>query len=172
MLAALESSPKEGVLVVETGGLRQPGNFEGDGQSTVIFDAYVQFRRGQLISIDLDPACAAHTREYCSPRAFPVTADSVGFFHLLSSLGEQRPIDLLYLDSMDLDQSNPAPSAQHHLKELTAIMPRLGPGSLIAVDDNPLVGGQRQGKGYLLTEFLNAIGARQLFDGYQALWQL
>lgn len=172
MLQALEACPRDGVLIVETGGLRQPGNFEGDGQSTVIFDAYVQFRRGQLISVDLDPACATHTREYCSARAFPVTADSVGFLHLLSTLGPQRPIDLLYLDSMDLDQDNPTPSAQHHLKELAAIMPRLGPGTLIAIDDNPLLGNKRMGKGYLVDEFLAGIGAKRLFDGYQSLWQL
>jgi len=172
MLAALEERPREGILIVETGGLRQPGNFDGDGQSTVIFDAYVQFRRGQLLSVDLDPVCAAHTRDFCSPRALAVTADSVAFLHLLSSLGERRPIDLLYLDSMDLDQDNPAPSAQHHLKELAAIMPRLEPGSLIAVDDNPLVQGKRQGKGYLVEEFLAGIGARKLHDGYQMLWEL
>lgn len=172
MFLALEARPREGILIVETGGLRQPGNFAGDGQSTVIFDAYVQFRRGQLISVDLDPACAAHTREYCSARAIPVTADSVGLLHLLSTLGEERPIDLLYLDSMDLDQDNPTPSAQHHLKELAAIMPRLRPGTLIAVDDNPLVGGKRVGKGYLVEEFLAGIGARKLFDGYQMLWEL
>jgi len=172
MLGALEARPREGILIVETGGLRQPGNFAGDGQSTVIFDAYVQFRRGQLLSVDLDPVCAANTREFCSERSLPVTADSVTLLHLLSTLGERRPIDLLYLDSMDLDQDNPTPSAQHHLKELAAIMPRLGPGTLIAVDDNPLVDGKRVGKGCLVEEFLAGIGARKLHDGYQMLWEM
>ena len=169
---ALENQPREGILIVETGGLRQPGNFQGDGQSTIIFDAYAQFCRGHLVSIDLDPACAANTRQFCSPRAIPVTSDSVGFLHLLSSLGEERAIDLLYLDSMDLDQENPTPSAQHHLKEVAAIMPRLRPGTLIAIDDNPITNGKRMGKGYLVEEFLSGIGARKIYDGYQVLWQL
>jgi hypothetical protein len=172
MLSALDACSGEGVLIVETGGLRLPGNFRGYGQSTVIFDAYVQYRRGQLISVDLDPVCALNTRHLCSLRTTAVTADAVSFLNLLSSLGEERTIDLLYLDSMDLDQENPAPSAQHHLKEVAAIMPRLKPGALIAVDDNPIVNDRRMGKGYLVEEFLSGIGAKKLYDGYQVLWQI
>ena len=41
------------LLIVETGTLRLPGNWEGDGQSTFMFDALVRESGGVLISIDV-----------------------------------------------------------------------------------------------------------------------
>ena len=42
---------------------------------------------------------------------------------------------LLYLDSFDLDPDNPTPSAIHHVLELLAARPLLGPGTVVVVDD-------------------------------------
>ena len=84
---------------------------------------------------------------------------------------ENHYVDLLYLDSFDYESSDPWPSAAHHMKELAAIISRLRPGSLVAVDDNFIVNGQRQGKGAYVYDFMNSIGKTLLHDGYQLIWR-
>ena len=49
-------------------------------------------------------------------------------------------IDLLYLDSFDVDLYAPWPSAVHHFKELMAISPLLSPQTLVVVYDLPSMG--------------------------------
>ena len=46
-------------------------------------------------------------------------------------------IDLLNLDSYDVDFKNPNDSAMHHLKELLAAAPLISKDTLILVDDSP-----------------------------------
>ena len=92
-------------------------------------------------------------------------ADSVAYFW---QLVPPRPIDLVYLDSFDLDWQDPHASSLHHLKELCALLPKLRPGCLVVVDDNagPI------GKGAYVREWMAAIGVRPLFDAYQVGWVL
>jgi hypothetical protein len=59
----------------------------------------------------------------------------------LKSLADHPPaglefLDLLYLDSFDVDFDDPLPSAIHHLKELLAIAPLVSFETLV-VDDSP-----------------------------------
>ena len=46
------------VVILETGCLRKPDSFSGDGQSTLIFDKYIQHRNdgSRLFSVDINPA--------------------------------------------------------------------------------------------------------------------
>jgi len=60
----------------------------------------------------------------------------------LKSLADHPPaglefLDLLYLDSFDVDFDDPLPSAIHHLKELLAIAPLVSFETLVVVDDSP-----------------------------------
>ena len=48
-----------------------------------------------------------------------------------------RRVDLVYLDSYDLDPAAPTPAALHGLAELDAIRPALRDGALLLVDDTP-----------------------------------
>ena len=45
------------ITIVETGCLRQPGNYIGDGQSSLLFDRYVSNRGNgsHTYTVDLDP---------------------------------------------------------------------------------------------------------------------
>lgn len=170
IFAAVPAAPApHGLLLVETGTLRIPGNWEGDGQSTFQFDALVREAGGTFFSIDATVESVATARRACSSATSLVLNDSVAALHALAR-ARPGPASLLYLDSYDLDAANPLPSAIHHMQEVAAAGPLLGAGTVVAVDDYGL--GGRGGKGMILDEFFAATGAEVLFEGYQKVWRL
>jgi hypothetical protein len=156
------------LAIVETGCLRIPGNWEGDGQSTFMFDALVRACGGVLVSIDITAESIDSARKVCSSATQLIENDSVSALHALTQVASKQ-IDLLYLDSFDLDPANPLPSAIHHALELTAARPLIGPGSLICVDDYAV--GSAGGKGMIVDKFFAAIRAKVLYSGYQKIWR-
>ena len=63
--------------------------------------------------------------------------DSVNFFlNTVPKLGILN-FDLVYLDSWDVDWSNPEPSAVHGLREFKAIENYLATGAILLIDDTP-----------------------------------
>jgi hypothetical protein len=148
------------LTLVETGCVRAEGNWAGDGNSSVMFDAFASATASKFITIDISPQHCDLARRLCS-HATVVCGDSVAaLYRLRQSISN---IDFLYLDSMDIDWNNPHPSALHHLKELCAAAPLLKPGSLVFVDDN-----QAQiGKGMYVRAFMADIGATVVHDEYQ-----
>ena len=168
------------VGIVETGCVRTKHNWQGDGQSTLLFDKYAEHHHGSFVhAVDIDQDATATCSAMVSKRVSVHTGDSVAF---LKSL-DVSPIDLLYLDSFDLDMNYPLPSAIHP-KELVAIAPMISSETLVVVDDSPtaLIGvpdGKDQfktlvrriaGKGQLIAEYAEAIGVKPYFVGYQCGW--
>jgi hypothetical protein len=151
-------------VIVETGCARMPGNWHGDGQSTLIFDRYINIYGGEFYSVDIDPNNVSCAKRLVSDRTNLNCSDSISWLWNFNK--NNKKIDLLYLDSFDFDFDNHSPSMQHHLKEFCAILPSLG-NTLIAVDDN----WSNYGKGYLIKEFMNAIGKQPIYEGYQILWR-
>ncbi len=168
IFAALEPVRAD-LLVLETGCMRIPDNWEGDGQSTFMFDALARERGGAVISIDITPESIDTARRACSSATQLILGDSVAALHALARLAA-RPASLLYLDSFDLDPENPLPSAIHHALELAAARPLIGPGTVVCVDDYG-VGGQG-GKGMIVDRFFAAIRAEVLYSGYQKVWRM
>lgn len=156
-------------MIVETGCLRIPGNWDGDGQSTFMFDALVREHHGVLLSVDITSESINSARRACSSATQLICNNSIAALHALSQI-VREPVSLLYLDSFDLDHSDPMPSAIHHLMELAAARPLIGPGTIVCVDDYE-VGDQRGGKGYLLDKFFSEIKAEVLHSGYQKAWR-
>ncbi|QDH13362.1 hypothetical protein E3E12_03145 [Formicincola oecophyllae] len=158
-------------LIIETGCLRVPGNWEGDGQSTFQFDWYAREKRGHVMTIDINELSINSARRACSSTTSTILNDSVAALNALSA-NAQKPAALLYLDSFDLVASNPMPSAMHHAMEVMAARRLIGPGTLLCIDDfnvPPLGPG---GKGLIVNEFLNAINAEVLYSGYQKIWRV
>jgi hypothetical protein len=128
------------VGIVETGCVRQQDNWAGDGQSTILFERYAEFHPGSAVfSVDCDPEAAALCRSLVGERVHIHAGDSLAY---LKSLADHPPaglefLDLLYLDSFDVDFDDPLPSAIHHLKELLAIAPLVSFETLVVVDDSP-----------------------------------
>ena len=170
MLNHLSGNPNP--LIIETGCARKEDNFDGDGMSTLIFDSYITERGcGEFHSVDISQENVDFANSRISnPNSKVHCSDSVIFLHGVSQdcRTQNRHIDLLYLDSFDFDQGNPHPSSQHHIYELTAAMPALQPGSLIAVDDNF----DTIGKGAYVKEFMDLLGKPRVYTGYQWVWIL
>lgn len=176
------------VVIVETGCVRLADNWAGDGQSTVLFDRYAATRPGSVVhTVDLSPAATAACAALVSGLVTIHTGDSVAVLRAISRdlRAKGATIDLLYLDSYDLDVANPVPSAVHHLKELVSIADAATTATLVVVDDSPstaqLVGSDDGkynllsaptvgGKGMYVAEYARQVGATPVFAQYQVAW--
>lgn len=151
--------------VVETGCIRKEDNWAGDGQSTIILNDYAKWHGGNFRSVDMDTNACELARRF-APEALVTSGDSVEFLNLHKS-----PIDLLYLDSFDLDNSDPHPAALHCLFEFCAAMKNLHTGSIVFIDDsqigNDFVIG---GKGKYVAQYFKHLGVEPFTFGYQAAW--
>ena len=184
-LSMLNGAP---ATIVETGSSAWGTN------SSRLFDAYVSSNGGSFESVDirLTPAlglskdACARSRFYCD--------DSVSFLRSWSARNPGRQIDLLYLDSWDLDVCDPLPSALHGLAEFLVARRHLRSGSLLLIDDTPASFeefakahgaesrmdfrrcvedfGINPGKGALVHDFLTLhVSGRAIVQTYQLLWQ-
>src|SRR5262249_28141591 len=137
-------------------------------------------------SVDIDPEATALCRTLVSDKTQVHTGDSVPFLRQLA----RRPpdgfarADLLYLDSYDVDFDAPHRSALHHMKELVAASPPIGPDTLVVVDDAPaeavfIQNGNElrlltepcvSGKGKYVSDYARSIGLTPVFSAYQAGW--
>jgi hypothetical protein len=169
MINHLNHKPNK--IIIETGCARKEDNFQGDGMSTLIFDKFINLTGGTFVSVDISPENVAFAQSKVSNNSQVVCSDSVKYLHEVSRVfrGEGRYIDLLYLDSFDLDKDNTHPSSLHHLMELTAIMPCLRGGSMICVDDNI---SRDVGKGSYVRQFMDLLGKPIVFEGYHWIWIL
>jgi len=149
--------------IIETGTVRQLDNWEGDGQSTIVWNALAAERGGTVTTIDINPLGAELVAELGLQATTAIVGDSLDVIPTLSG-----HCDFLYLDSFDVDFENPQPAAAHHLSELTAALNLLAPGSLVAVDDNR----DDQGKGSEVAWFLAEHGANEIVRGYVRVWRI
>ena len=181
------------INIVETGCLRIKDNFKGDGQSTLLFDKYTQFRgeKSKVYTVDINPKATEVCRSVVSDNVEIHTGDSVKYLiELLPKLKKaEQKISLFYLDSFDVDWQSSDRSAAHHLKEITAIINYISEETLIVIDDAPILAPMKiedekmslitehpapkpfvGGKGYLVNEFAFANNATLYFSNYQTAW--
>jgi hypothetical protein len=129
MEAALKLLENRSAFILETGTASHGTN------STILFDSYVSTFGGTVITVDsrLTPllktkdSCSSSTRFYCN--------DSIKLIKKLVRSGTK--VDLIYLDSLDLDLNTPVDSALHALGEFLACVPLLKQGTILLVDDTP-----------------------------------
>lgn len=160
-------------LIVETGISRQEDNYAGDGMSTLIWDTVINDIDGTLQCVDIDANACRFVKDRVSHRTMIYCGDSVKFLESKEREYEKlsRKIDLLYLDSYDLDINNWHPSAQHHIYELLSIKGALRPGTLVAVDDNMITNGRIVGKGAYVAEWMATVGKKIIYQGCQTIWE-
>ena len=159
------------VVIVETGCMRiSPSNEspELDGCSTLVWDYVAQQSEGKCISIDIDQKNIDYARTKVSRFTHLVCGDSLRVLAGIDRL--TRPIDFLYLDSMDW-QGTPVEkslSALHHAAELSAVWHWLAHDALIAVDDcmEPY-----KGKHEIVKRFFDSVGVQPLTDDYIHVWR-
>ena len=183
------------IIIVETGCLRIKNNYS-DGQSTLLFDKYTQFRgkSSKVYTVDIDANATKVCSQNVSVNVSITTGDSIKYLNNLSKefIKTNTNVALFYLDSFDCDWKSPEQSAQHHLKELVSIKKILNEQTLVVVDDSPIIGYLQQskdkkdtlelikpglvpgptisGKGGLVHEYAVHTGAKILFSNYQTGW--
>lgn len=152
--------------LLETGTMRKD-----DLLSTLQWDALVEHMGGNVVTVDIDPDISAWARQNCSGRVTVLTGDSVATINTFDR-APNGSFDVAFLDSYDVKWIEPHASALHHLMELTALMPHLKPGALVAIDDNRFIQDIPTGKGLYIAKFMRQIGAELLIDGYIQTWRL
>lgn len=123
--------------ILETGSM----HIRGSRSFTLLFGHLAQMTSGRLTTVDIDPEglskCREITKEYKDSITY-VCQDSVSYMESLSCERIQE-LDLLILDSWDLDVFDPLPSQIHHLRELLSVVKNLK-DCVVMVDDNFLPG--------------------------------
>jgi hypothetical protein len=117
-------------IIVETGSARDNG-------STWLFHRLLMELGGSIHTVDLDPQLSEAMRRVAAEvdpdgRLHVHCGDSVAFLEAF-----EGPIDVLYLDSHDIDFTDPMPSMEHHRRELEAALPKLASTAIVAFDDTP-----------------------------------
>jgi hypothetical protein len=114
-------------LIIETGCAREEDNYEGDGQSSLLFDKYVAEYGGHFMTVDISDISVNYCKsKMTSPNSLVIKNDSILFLKQLNEklLEDGKQIDFLYLDSFDAPRDQPdvvLRSALHHMYELTTI---------------------------------------------------
>lgn len=164
MVAHLERQEKG--LIIETGTAWDKDNWEGQGQSTLIWDwACTELPKFNTISIDMNPEAAKMAGEFTKHVTY-ITNDSV------IELNQTEPhvlgiCRLLYLDSFDWTPEGNLDSAFHHMAELAAVWRHLPSGCMVVVDDRH---GNMKGKHFMVEAFMDKLGIEPVFRDYQIGW--
>jgi hypothetical protein len=106
--------------------------------STLLFDSYVRHFGGRLDSVDLRSLPSDRLRPVVGPSTHLHVGDSVALLSGLEAEAGPGPVDLVYLDSYDLDWADPAPSEAHVVSEWEAMRAGAAPGTMVLIDDTPL----------------------------------
>ncbi|MCA8996039.1 MAG: class I SAM-dependent methyltransferase, partial [Planctomycetaceae bacterium] len=149
---------------VETGTIRSEEDWSGAGFSTYIFGQYLQRHGGVLHSVDLTPAHCEFARTWTECFGETVQVHQSDSLKFLQDFG--RPIDVLYLDSLDTTEPG---HADHAYEEYQRASPWLHDRSLVLFDDTPWNQGAFVGKGARAVPWLLNNGWRILYAGYQVL---
>jgi len=166
--------------IVETGCSTHQGT-----KSTTLWDMFVNKYGGNVYSVDIDSRAVLNANKMTSDKTLVTCNDSVKYLQTFL-----KPIDFLYLDSYDVDFSNPLPSAIHHLNEFNAVKHLLHKGSVVLIDDTPVSADwyddaynipendsrrlnfntDMSGKGSLVHIELEKMNATKMLHQYQSLW--
>lgn len=184
MLQTVRLLEERPCLILET------GSSAWGPDSSRLFDGYVARFGGGFVTVDNRIQPLLHLWRDLSPRSEMVCDDSVRFLRRWVRDNPASRVDLVYLDSYDLDVEAPTRAAAHGLLELDAIRPALYDGSLLLVDDTPSSveffpeptraqaarfakrTGLVPGKGMLFDVYLGGDPAvTKLHHGYQALYR-
>jgi hypothetical protein len=126
----------ENIVKIKEPLILESGIASAGTQSTYLFNEYVKKYGGRFWSVDINPNLVRQHEGNMCPSTQLICDDSVKFFD--KWVLENKKVDVVYLDSYDLDFYNPEPSANHGLKEYLSLLPVLKEGSILLIDDTPI----------------------------------
>ena len=162
----LEKLNKDFYTIIETGTTRKhPAHKHAwkDGMGTLMFENFVNYHDGEVHTVDIDPEACAVCETLVGEKVHVHCMDSAEFL-------KDKKADFYYLDSWDVDRSNPLPSQEHHLKEFQAIEPYLK-DCIVAIDDNFIHQGRDVGKGLLVKSYLANKRIFPIYEDYQIIYK-
>lgn len=122
---------KKNLVIVET------GTSANATDSTSLFDSYAKYNNGEFITIDIEPSRSINSSLKWSKHTTPIVSDSVKYLKDWKLHHGNKKIDVVYLDSWDIDWLNPQASQNHGLDEFNCIIPHLADEAYILIDDTP-----------------------------------
>lgn len=158
---------RNGRNIVETGCIKEANDWS-TGMSTFIFGEFCFEYDRMLYTVDKNSKALEMAKQCTSDFAKNIIfnlGDSVAFLKKFD-----KPIDLLYLDSLDCptnEDEDAVFSQKHALNELLAAYPKLGTHSVILIDDNDWKHG---GKSRLVKRYLAENDWHCVMDERQSLW--
>lgn len=127
-LSLLQNRP---AIILETGSSAWGIN------SSLLFDLYVSNRGGEFHTVDIRINPLITLRKASTILSHFHCDDSVSFLKKWVRNHPGQKVDLVYLDSWDLNFNDPIPAAMYGLSEYFAISPALTKGSILIIDDSP-----------------------------------
>jgi hypothetical protein len=96
-----------------------------------------KLKDAKFVTVDIRPEASLWLRHQVSERTSLFVQDSVDF--LTNTLAQKFPqkIDFAYLDSFDLDYSDPRPSEEHCWAEFVKVCKFSRIGTVVLIDDSP-----------------------------------
>jgi hypothetical protein len=135
---------REGLRIALSYLYNKPANIIETGTSAYgtdssrLFDSYIRNFGGNFYSVDISPYPHKRLRFQHSKNSHFYISDSIRFLESVDIEGQMPKIDLVYLDSWDVDWANPHPSAVHGLEEFRRVVPFLHSGGILVIDDTPI----------------------------------
>ena len=157
----------------------ETGSVAHGSSSTILFIYYIKIFGGSLNTVDINPDIRNKYKHLITKDIQFHTNDSLKFIESLTS-EEIKKIDLIYLDSFDLDVLDPEPSQEHGLNEFLLLNNNIKKGALIAIDDTPkdvnLFGDKFEnihnfipGKGRLVLNYIDKHGGYEIIYHHYAV---
>ncbi len=116
----------------------ETGTSAWGADSTRLWDEYVRNSGGRVRSVDLRPDPSMRLSGKLSKNTELSIGDSVEF--LQSLYDNKESVDLIYLDSYDVDWENPEPAELHGEAEFKIAMELVRVGGIILINDTPTPG--------------------------------
>ena len=119
------------INIFETGSSAKWGT-----NSSILFDSYIKKFGGSFITVDLRGEANNYLKKRFSKNSLSFVDDSINFIRSFEN-DFFKKVDLVYLDSYDLDINNPDPSMNHCLEEFLLLDKKIKINSLVVIDDTP-----------------------------------
>jgi len=126
---ALDYLDKRAAIIVET------GTSAWGTDSTRLWALYIESFGGRLHSVDIREE-PRQTLGNLGANINLYVQDSVDFLNKFNTY-EKSKIDLIYLDSFDINWDDPEPAMKHGLREFKSIEKYLKLNSIVVIDDTP-----------------------------------
>lgn len=116
-------------LIIET------GTSAWGCDSSRLLNMYAEFCGAEFISVDIRADASNWLKLQTSKSTRFYVCDSVHFLENTFPREVNKTIDFVYLDSYDLDLTNPLPAENHCLREFNAVLKYSRRGTIIVIDD-------------------------------------